>query len=206
MSPGISHTSDEALVIRYRDTNDPAVLGELFKRHSVLCYTVCYKYLKDADAAEDATMSIFEKLFTDLRQHEIQHFRNWLHSVCRNHCLMLLRKPATTSSLEAFAEGSETLFMDFGLPVHPENTVAEKELRLQELENAIAGLKEPQRQCIELFYLKQRSYEEISRETGYTANEVKSHLQNGKRNLKITLGTNGIALCLALSVWIQLSA
>jgi len=38
--------------------------------------------------------------------------------------------------------------------------------------------------CIELFYLKDCSYNEISAITGYSMKEVKSNIQNGKRNLK----------------------
>jgi RNA polymerase sigma-70 factor (ECF subfamily) len=39
--------------------------------------------------------------------------------------------------------------------------------------------------CIELFYLKQKSYKEIEEETQLDLKKVKSHIQNGKRNIKI---------------------
>ena len=61
---------------------------------------------------------------------------------------------------------------------------AEKEFILQHLKESIDELKEEQRICIELFYLKESSYAEISLITGYSQNEVKSYIQNGKRNLK----------------------
>ena len=60
----------------------------------------------------------------------------------------------------------------------------EKEFILQHLKEGIDDLKEEQRICIELFYLKESSYAEISLITGYNPNEVKSYIQNGKRNLK----------------------
>ena len=53
-----------------------------------------------------------------------------------------------------------------------------------------AGLKElnrEQQQCVTLFYLQKKSYIEITESTGYTLMQVKSHIQNGKRNLKIIL-------------------
>ena len=46
------------------------------------------------------------------------------------------------------------------------------------------GIKYEQKKCVELFYLKGHSYREIAEETGYKMNEVKSFIQNGKRNLK----------------------
>ena len=59
-----------------------------------------------------------------------------------------------------------------------------KELVLEYLQEAMNELKEAQQECIELFYMRDCSYLEISKITGYTLNEVKSHIQNGKRNLK----------------------
>ncbi|MNL72987.1 hypothetical protein D3C87_1983880 [compost metagenome] len=41
--------------------------------------------------------------------------------------------------------------------------------------------------CVELFYLHKKSYQEIADSTDYTLKEVKSNIQNGKRNLKILI-------------------
>jgi RNA polymerase sigma-70 factor (ECF subfamily) len=38
-----------------------------------------------------------------------------------------------------------------------------------------------------LFYLEKKSYQEIAENTGFTLMQVKSHIQNGKRNLKLLL-------------------
>jgi RNA polymerase sigma factor (sigma-70 family) len=57
------------------------------------------------------------------------------------------------------------------------------------LEKALAGLNEEQRKCVELFYIQDKSYNEIVEITGYSLNNVKSFIQNGKRNLKIKLET-----------------
>lgn len=55
------------------------------------------------------------------------------------------------------------------------------------LDEALAELNEEQRQCVILFYLKKYSYNQISEMTGYSMLQVKSYIQNGKRNLKIIL-------------------
>lgn len=198
--------SDENLVVNYQNTKNNLVVGELFKRHSLMCFTVCVKYLKDEDAAHDATMSIFEKLFTDLQKHQINNFKSWLHTVCKNHCLILLRKPNVLVSLNEDEGENENLFMQLSNILNHEDDKQEKEEKLQAVENAILGLKDKQKQCIELFYLKQKSYVEIAAITGYTENEVKSYIQNGKRNLKIILEQKGITIGLALFLWIQIRA
>ncbi|GAB3816317.1 hypothetical protein GCM10028895_11400 [Pontibacter rugosus] len=64
------------------------------------------------------------------------------------------------------------------------------ELELQTLEQGLQDLPTAQRTCIELFYLKQKSYKQIAEQTGLSLNNVKSYIQNGKRNLKLYLEKN----------------
>lgn len=199
----IKTQSDENLVINYQNTKNNLVVGELFKRHSLMCYAVCMKYLKNEDAAHDATMNIFEKLFTDLQKHQINHFKSWLHTVCKNHCLILLRKPNVLVSIDESEEENSHLFMQLSNVLNHDDNKHEKEEKLQVLEQSIFELKDKQRECIELFFLKQKSYQEISTLTGYSENEVKSYIQNGKRNLKILLEQKGITMGLALLLWIH---
>jgi RNA polymerase sigma factor (sigma-70 family) len=199
----IKTQSDENLVINYQNTKNNLVVGDLFKRHSLMCYGVCMKYLKNDDVAHDATMNIFEKLFTDLQKHQINNFKSWLHTVCKNHCLILLRKPNVLVSIDESEEENSHLFMQLTNILNHEDNKHEKEEKLQVLEQSIIELKDKQRECIELFFLKQKSYQEISKQTGYSENEVKSYIQNGKRNLKILLEQKGITMGLALLLWIH---
>jgi RNA polymerase sigma-70 factor (ECF subfamily) len=55
------------------------------------------------------------------------------------------------------------------------------------LEEAIQELSEEQKLCVNLFYLQKKSYQQITDRTGFTLMQVKSYIQNGKRNLKIIL-------------------
>jgi RNA polymerase sigma-70 factor (ECF subfamily) len=62
--------------------------------------------------------------------------------------------------------------------------------QLQVLEDILPSLKEDQRICVELFYLKDMSYQQISEHLNISILAVKSAIQNGKRNLKIRLETH----------------
>ncbi len=53
--------------------------------------------------------------------------------------------------------------------------------------DALRELSKEQEQCVTLFYLEKKSYQEISDETGFTMMQVKSYIQNGKRNLRLLL-------------------
>jgi len=197
---------DEELVKHYAVDGDRQVLGILFKRHSLLCFTVCMKYLKDEMAAEDAVMQVFEKLLIDLRKHEVQNFRSWLHSVCRNHCLMQLRKPQFFASLQLENDSTEDGFMESTYNLHQDEDKQMLEEKLQTMEQVLNELNSTQASCLRLFYLEGKSYEELSKQLGLSLNEVKSHIQNGKRNLKIGMARKGITYVSILFIWIQQSA
>jgi RNA polymerase sigma-70 factor (ECF subfamily) len=66
----------------------------------------------------------------------------------------------------------------------PKIEAVQLEEQLEKLKDALVRLSEEQKKCIELFYFKEKSYKEVSDLTGFSINEVKSYLQNGKRNLK----------------------
>ena len=62
-----------------------------------------------------------------------------------------------------------------------------KDEQLDKLESLVNTLKIDQQQCITLFYLERKSYQEISEILQMEIKKIKSAIQNGKRNLKIKL-------------------
>src|SRR5690606_6166094 len=143
----------------------------------------CIKYLGNRMDAEDATAEIFSRLLTDLRHHQVRHFRSWLFVYSKNHCLMELRKRQSALKRELRLADDLPLLMDYSDPAH----LHEREQQTRLLEQAIESLNDKQNTCIRLFYLENRSYQEIAAITGFPGGEVKSHIQNGKRNIRIKL-------------------
>jgi RNA polymerase sigma factor (sigma-70 family) len=174
---------DLQLVVHYKQTNDNACVGILFQRYTHLILGTCMKYLKDEDDAQDASMQIFEKLLTDLKKHEIQQFKGWLHMVCKNYCLMQLRSGSVKLKHNKEMQKDMVSFMESGQELHLTNE-NKKEVQLTFMEECMKGLNEEQRLCIELFFLQEKSYQEVTEMTNYSMNNVKSYIQNGKRNLK----------------------
>ena len=175
--------TDEELVERYRNSHETVYIGELYQRYTLLVFGVCMKYFKNEMAAEDASMQIFEKLITELKKHHITSFKPWLHTVVKNHCMMLFRKDSAEEKKKNQLRNEAGNIVENPEEIHLQEA-ADKEFILQHLKESIDELKEEQRICIELFYLKESSYAEISLITGFNQNEVKSYIQNGKRNLK----------------------
>jgi len=180
----ISSLSDLELVSFYQATGDKELVGELFRRYTRFVFLVCMNYLDEEEKAKDAAMQVFENLFTGLKKHDIRNFKSWLHVVTKNHCLMQLRGQKQQQIIREEWQKVYAGDMESPLLLNPYD---EKEESLIDLEEAILMLSKEQRICIELFYLKKKSYNEIVEITGDSYLQVKSHIQNGKRNLKILL-------------------
>lgn len=177
--------SDNELIAHYKLHEDKECVGELYKRYTGLTYSVCIKYFKNSDKSREAVLEIFEALIEKLLVHEVSNFKSWLHTVARNHCLLSFRSKKYEDQFIDNYKKYQNDFMEQDKVLYPD--YVSKEENYNELERSISQLKEEQRNCIDLFYLQSKSYVEVAEITGYTMKEVKSFLQNGKRNLKILM-------------------
>jgi RNA polymerase sigma factor (sigma-70 family) len=180
-----SQLSDKELVERYRYSYDTAYIGVLFERYTPLLFGVCMKYLENEERSKDAVMEVFEKVLTDLRRHDVEEFRPWIYTVAKNHCLMGIRKEKTTDARQEEYARFASAIVEMDEIVHLNG--AEDPINDAQLYAAIGNLKDDQQLCVRLFYFEKKSYEQIQEMTGLSFKEVKSHLQNGKRNLKVQL-------------------
>jgi RNA polymerase sigma-70 factor (ECF subfamily) len=175
---------DNELIERFRYSHDNQYVGELYTRYAHLVLGLCIKYFEDVDVAKDATMSIFELLLHELKRHHIDHFKSWLYTVSKNYCLQELRKKKSRNKKEDLFKDFLQDTMESELDMHPKE---HKELLLLRMEKLLPTLKNNQRLCLKMFYLEGKSYVDISYELNFSLKEVKSHIQNGKRNLKIKM-------------------
>lgn len=180
---------DASLLRKYASTGDLVYLGDLYSRYTHLVYGVCLKYLKDEEASKDAVMQIFEKLTLSLKDTEVREFKSWLYTVVKNHCLMQLRAQQR-HILERFDHLHENGHGTTSEALIEESVEELAVDRWSLIEKGLPTLPEEQQQCIQLFYLEQKSYQEVAALTGYELKKVKSYLQNGKRNLKIFVEKN----------------
>lgn len=174
------HKTDQDLLELFNQDGNSEWLGVLLQRYTLLLLGVCMKYLKNEDEARDSVQQIFLKVIQELGKYKVAYFKSWLYMVAKNHCLMLLRDRQRKSSAE---------LNEAALAAPEEETdIAELIQTDQTLDWVAEGLKElniEQQQCVTLFYLEKKSYQEITEQTGFTYLQVKSYIQNGKRNLRI---------------------
>lgn len=175
---------EHGLLTDYRKTGNIDLLGRLYEQYMPLVFGLCLKYLKDEEQSKDAVMQIFEDLVKKLRVHEVSNFKSWLYTVVRNYCLMELRSSSKHEIISIDGEFMETgAFMHLTIEDVPEE-------KFKIMEKCIESLPFGQREVINLFYLEQKCYNEVSEITGFDLNKVKSYIQNGKRNLKICIEKN----------------
>jgi len=178
------HITDAELLQNFYKDHDNKWLGILLPRYTLLLLGVCMKYLKNEEDARDCVQQIFLKVINELRKYKVDYFKSWIYMIARNHCLMKLRdqKKMTVELNEhvAAATNAET----------DKKELVEKDALLQRMESALNKLNPDQKICVKLFYLQKKSYSEVAEITGFTLMQVKSYLQNGKRNLKLLIENN----------------
>lgn len=177
----ISKLHDSELLRLYKAGEDRVYIAELYRRYSHLVFGTCLRYLKNSDDAKDALLSVFEKLITDLSKYEINDFQHWIYSVSKHYCFSKLREKDRSHF-------SDMIEVDVPNDYSGEISQLEKrEMLLNNLESAIEELNNDQKTCVTMFYLEKKSYRSISDLTGMSMNEIKSHIQNGRRNLALML-------------------
>ena len=177
-----AHMTDKELLAKYHIDDDNRWLGILLQRYTLLLLGVCMKYLKNEDDAKDSVQQIFLKVIGELQKYKVEYFKSWLYMVAKNHCLMKLRgrqskMPVELTEKMTAAQEETTDWQE----------MVQNDWTLETMETSLKELNPEQQQCVTLFYLEKKSYREISDITGFTSLQVKSYIQNGKRNLRILI-------------------
>jgi RNA polymerase sigma factor (sigma-70 family) len=176
-----AHITDQELLGKYYAERNNYWLGLLLQRYTMLLFGVCMKYLKNEEEARDGVQQVFLKVIQELPKYKVDYFKSWLYMVAKNYCLMKLRSKngKTTEIKETMVA---TPAEDNSMQGH-----LEKDRQLELMTESLEELSKEQKLCVTLFYLDKKSYQEIADQTGFSMMQVKSYIQNGKRNLKITM-------------------
>ena len=177
-----SGIDDAYLVCRAQDGYVDAY-EELVRRHGARTYRVALRLLGDHHAAEDVAQ---EALVTGWRRlasfRGNAQFSTWMYRIVTRLSLSRIQRTRVTESLDLLdaAEGAD----DSEGPA----ALAERNLAVDAVSDAITQLSPPQRIVVVLHHLEGLSYEEIAHVTGSTIPAVRSHLFRARRTLAVTLG------------------
>ena len=175
--PKYNKLIDRELIELYKSSNDLNAVGELFARYSHLVVSIALGILNNEQKVKNTVQEIFEIIIETLRDSNVKNFNALVYSTTKLHC---------------FKIKNESQKIDFEIDF---DEVLEKELLLQNriviLKKSMESLNHNQKKCIELFYFEGFCYSEIVNKTGFSIKEVKSYIQNGKKNMKSLLENSG---------------
>ncbi len=175
------YITDAELLNYYTSDSNSEWIGILLERYTLLLLGVCMKYLKNEEEAKDCVQQIFLKVLNEAGKYKIDYFKSWLYMVAKNHCLMRLRD-VQGRNIKKINEQVYIAAEDVD-----KSELIQNEKTYSLLEDAMDELNEEQKLCVTLFYLQKKSYQQIAGLTSYNLLQVKSYIQNGKRNLKLLL-------------------
>ena len=174
-----AHIEDKQLLDKFYSEGNNQWLGILLQRYTMLLLGVCMKYLKNEEEAKDSVQQIFVKVISELPKYKVEYFKSWLYMIARNYCLMKLRDRHGKIPVELTDRFVQEDDYDH------KQALVDKDNTLALIEESLQELNDEQKHCLTLFYLQKKSYDDITNVTGYSALQVKSYIQNGKRNLKL---------------------
>lgn len=187
----MNQLSDAEILAKVAETGNIDLYYTLFERYQHLVYGQCKRYFTNAADCSDMAMHIFEVMVRRIKPTEVKNFAALLSSITNNECISELRKRKSyqkhlsnfsdiKKQHKSYVENDGLLRLTSGLSDEQQQMI---------LDSAIHRLKPAQKRTVKLFFLERKSYKEISDLTNLSDKEVKSNLQNGKRNLKIIAQT-----------------
>lgn len=177
--------TDEELVQQYAQFGDNRTFSILYERYVHLVFGSALKYMKSEEEAHDMVAQVFEKLYRKIPEiKEIQNFKGYLYRSVYNECIARLRQLKSErekKDIYTLDEKSNNPFMENEGLIR----LLDREESIEEqIEDAIEQLTPDQKRCIRLFFFDKKSYKEIGEIMNFSQKQVKSYLQNGKRNLR----------------------
>jgi RNA polymerase sigma factor (sigma-70 family) len=169
------------LVKSFIASGDKKCWGRIYEEYKKPIFTQCFKILNNEDEAKDLTSDVFIKAIEKILLYDTARpLLPWLCGIAKNLCIDNIRKKQRIQFIQIENESDIKSEED-------ETEDEESKIISERVRNAIDKLKHPQRLCFCLFYMHQKSYNEIVRLTGFTYDEVRSHIQNGRRKFKIIM-------------------
>ena len=162
-----------------------ATFAELYRTHYRQVRSLCRQLLGSAERAEDAAQEAFMRAYRGLDAYDAtQPFGGWIMRIARNHCLDVLRRRRTESSLFG-SEADETAGVDETDTEGLHGLLTAE--RAHAVQLAVANLPERYRLPLVLAYFADAGYEEIAAELGITRTHVGALLCRAKQALRKTL-------------------
>jgi RNA polymerase sigma-70 factor (ECF subfamily) len=189
----MNHLSDQELM-RIVQAGDFSPAAEIYDRYSSRIYNFAFRFLRNSEAAEDATQEVFVKMLKHANQfHGDAKLSTWLFSITANWCRDYLRKSDNKP------KDSDDVLVTLPAPMEnsPERKLEQRENEVR-IQKALAQLTPEQREAILLSRYQGLSYAEIAQISGCSEGAVKTRVFRAMETLKkvLTSEPRGGSRCL----------
>lgn len=149
----------DAAIVKIRK-GDKSGLQEIYEAYITLIYAVIKDVLHNKESAEDVTSDFFIKLWekADYYQSGRGH-KTWMTTIARNMAIDYLRKYGKEEAREIIEEMEQA---PPGQNAEWENPVEQEVVADSAIEEALSGLKESERQIMNMKILADMTFEEIA--------------------------------------------
>jgi RNA polymerase sigma-70 factor (ECF subfamily) len=170
-------------LVKRAQRGDSAAIGALYDRHHTHIFRFVWSRVGNQQIAEDLTGETFTKMVISLPGYKISEtpFRAWLYRIARNLLTDEYRKHKGQTAVSL--QDVETMI---GFDANPD-AVAEKNLTLARVQEALATLDQTQREVVELRFLAGYSLQEVAEALDYSVAAVKSYQHRGLKALRAAL-------------------
>ena len=161
-----------------------AQFATLVEQYQRLVYTVCYQLVQDHQLAEDLTQDTFVSAFTHMDSCPPEHYKPWLARIAANKARDHLK---SAWARRVSAPGDDGMPQSpppgtAGLPGPEDLAVTEDEAAA--IRAMVRSLREPYLQVSVMYFLEERSVEEISRALRRPPKTVHTQLFRAKKMLQ----------------------
>lgn len=175
--PSLRELDEEQLVERFRSSGDNRFFEELYRRSRRRVFGVCLRILDDIQWAEDVCHDAFVRAYDRFTSFEGVYFSAWVRRIATNLALNGLRHRSVVERTSA------EIWTSTASGSAEERVVSAQQLDIAE--DILERLEGHQRRVFLLRHLDDLSYEEIAAATGYSREQVRSYLQNARRNFRL---------------------
>ena len=167
--------TDEQVVELVR-SGDQEVYSEIINRYQPKLLRYATYILSDEDSAADAVQEAFISAFINLNSFNIQKkFSSWLYRIVHNKAMDILKKQNKQSPMP------ENIDFDSGTDLEEEFI---KNEIINHAQNCLAEMDIIYKTPLSLFYLEEKSYEEISDILRIPVNTVGTRISRAKQIMK----------------------
>ncbi len=146
------------------------------KNYQTKVFHLAFSILGNREQAEDASQEILLRIWRALPGYRgASALSTWIFSIARNASLTALKRRASRRTVSLEESGVQTRAVARAAPARS----------LATLEALVAELPEKQRQVIALFYMEEKSYEEVARLLDMPPGTVKTHLFRARKELAL---------------------